>query len=242
MKRLAQVRPFAIDPIKTFLLRQAKYQWLVLGTFAQLNLSHYGRFALDNAVLERIEIPGHTMADILRVRSSTPDHNGILREVEHQKELWNLFFLAMWAEFEAAVDDIRTILLANARDLSRELLGTDVEMESAKLGKRLRDLAKTDKESRFVLDMKTYELLGFSPLDTKMVAVLVEANAVRNVLLHRRGAIDARALTECDTLSTHASPIILDKDRYIQYWTATSNWAQAYLADLISFDKANAAP
>jgi hypothetical protein len=237
-RRLAAIRPFAIEPIKTLIGRHSRYQWLVLGTFAQLNLAHFGRYAIDCALSDKLEIPGTSREELVRVRSSTPNHELIVKNREHQRELWNLFFVAMWAEFEAAIDDIRVELLRNTGTLAGELFGVQPDFANVeRVCRALRGKCGEKDLPKFLLDLKSYQLLGFSPIAAETLDTLAEANAIRNVLVHRRGVIDLRAIQESENLRQRASPILLDADDYMRFWSASWSWAQGYLGDLIAYDK-----
>ena len=192
---LARVRPVVIEPLKTFILRQSRYQWVVIGTFARLNLAHYGRFAIDGALLDKFEIPGHSREQLLRVRSSSPDHDGIKKHEKEHGDICNAFFLAMWAEFEAAVDDIRYSVLLQCPDLCKEILSVDpIALPVDRISSLMRKKTACAPVSRLVCDLASYQLLGFSRLQDELIETLSEANAIRNTLLHRRGEVDARAL------------------------------------------------
>jgi hypothetical protein len=231
--RLSAVQSAVIEPIKKFIIRQNELQWLVISVFTHSKLTLYGRLALDSAVLDRIKIPGHSLDDVIKLRSETPTYDLILKEQDRQLELWNVFFTATWAEFECGVDDIRKAALEHNEPLAVELLGQNAhKFLSSRLGDQLQKIQNLSETNGFIRDIATYELLGFSPLKGDLLLTLAEANAIRNVLLHNRGNIDDKALRQCASLETIESPIRLNKDGYVRYSNATMNWASHLLNDL----------
>jgi hypothetical protein len=232
------VRSATIEPIKEFIIRQSKLQWLVIGVFTHFKLTLYGRLALDNAVLERIEIPGHTLGDVIKLRSETPSYDLIIKEQEKQRELWNVFFIATWAEFECAIEDIRLHAIKASPNLADELLGkSHANMQKQTIGRKLRERVQPTSSSRFLQDLYAYELIGFSRCDSALADTLLEANTLRNVLLHNRGAVDEIAIKECPSINQIISPVQLSMKNYERYSNATIAWSQHLLADLVRLDK-----
>jgi hypothetical protein len=72
-------------------------------------------------------------------------------------------------------------------------------------------------------------------VDDERRQVLAEANAVRNVLVHRGGVIDQRAVEEAPSLAPMlGSEIRIGRDELLRYYKAIGAYAQALLEGAVN--------
>lgn len=243
LTRLALVRDAVIEPIKKFVLRKSEFEWLGISVFSTLLLGPAGRFAIERAAEGKFRIAGMTADAAKQMRNVTPTIDLLRRYQKEHEALWNIFFVWAWTEFEAALDDIRVAAIrANAGIAA--CIGIDnaiVTSDEAILRKLRLALNASTETPRFTLDLQSLELLGFSALQPELVTQLATANQVRNVLAHRRGVVDSKALAAAPALKRFGNKIVLTKDDSVALTNATFGWANHLLGDLITLDKSKAA-
>ena len=237
--RLALVRDAVIEPIKTLILRKSELDSLCISVVSSLLLTLPGRYAIDSAARGKFRVAQMSTDAAKRLRNITPNIDTILRDQKRQDRLWNLFFVAAWSEFEAAVDDIRLVALRAGKGMAEQLnVSTFLTENDEKLLRKFRELLVTAPDvTRFEQDLCSYTLLGFSHLPRELTAQLEAANQVRNVLVHRRGIVDNRALTKAPSLIKFGDRVSLNNEDYVALLNAIFGWATHLLGDLVALDK-----
>ncbi len=142
--------------------------------------------------------------------------------------------ILLWSDLEVLLSDFLASWLANrpetrgldaVRTLKIGLGEYEVlsgEDRAAYLLERLEDRLGSKRAGGIERFEALFRLFGMtSELDGQIVRDLLELSAVRNLLVHRRGVVDARFRSQCPwTIQAIASQLVVSHDDYHRYFDA----------------------
>jgi len=175
-----------------------------------------------------------------RLSDSAPFHEAWARELrESDYAVLNAHSLvAIWGALETCVEDTVVSILLNWPAALVELDTIGVRFDSSQLLVNYEDAHALYSKIEHKLNVKgdivaTYSaVLRHFDLDAlvseETAAVLLEANSLRNCLLHRRGYIDARAVRNAPSLhGREGEKVRISSVDYRRYHEAIGDWTVA---------------
>lgn len=151
-------------------------------------------------------------------------------------------FISIWAALEGAIEDTIAFLLRHSSDPISELAGLDVKYKPSTFD---------DSEKSVMLQVRKIEQSArkrhgsnwgsayrwvFSKFGVHIhkprvnEAVLAEANAVRNCILHNTGVVDSRAAQVPSLATLNGKKVRISKSKYLEYYDAVGNFLTGLLA------------
>ena len=151
-------------------------------------------------------------------------------------------FVSIWAALEGAIEDTIAFLLRHSEDPISKLAGLDVKYKPSTFDDcdknvmlQVRKIEQSARKKHGSNCGSAYRWV-FSEfgiyIDESRVneAVLEEANAVRNCILHNAGVVDSRAAQVPSLAPLNGQKFRISKVKYLEYYDAVGNFLSGLLA------------
>ena len=154
--------------------------------------------------------------------------------------------VAIWGALETCIEDLVVAILSNVPTAAATVSAAGVRVNSNKVASSateedLRALyRKIEEHVRVKQDVvQTYEkvlrLFGLSAACPEHTDALLSANALRNVIVHRGGIIDERAVRQAQALAPRlGTKCMIKRDDFLMYHQAVSAWLIALMQSVVA--------